>query len=211
MVRWVAGIEAMFDAINSVMSRTNIQHKLERTTRTQTDPARGHHGRGTRRGDVRTDGAQRCVACAKVVWFDAEAHTRYVETHAMLTYTHKRIFYRRRQDHPVGCARGAQDDGRRGGAGTSLSTYICPCPPIHPLCVWDASSVGLSSCVIHSGPKNPNPTLQVAVTHHVKRSAYVTQDDIHLPTLTVRETLFFAALLRMEEEVKHPLHICLVR
>lgn len=33
-------------------------------------------------------------------------------------------------------------------------------------------------------------------------SAYVTQDDIHLPTLTVRETLYYAAMLRMEEEVR---------
>ena len=89
-----------------------------------------------------------------------------------------------------------------------MGTYL------HPVCVWGASSVGLSFCHIHTAPTNPNPNTQstyhqVAVTHHVKRSAYVTQDDIHLPTLTVRETLFFAALLRMEEEVNY-IHVCFV-
>ncbi|EWM21044.1 atp-binding sub-family g member 2d [Nannochloropsis gaditana] len=33
------------------------------------------------------------------------------------------------------------------------------------------------------------------------RWAYVTQEDVHLPSLTVRETLWYAALLRLEESV----------
>lgn len=56
-------------------------------------------------------------------------------------------------------------------------------------------------CLVGSTHPVHRTERQVATTNDVKRSAYVTQDDVHLPTLTVRETLHYAALLRMEEEV----------
>ena len=36
----------------------------------------------------------------------------------------------------------------------------------------------------------------------MRRSAYVTQDNVHLASLTVRQTLEFAAALRMENSTK---------
>jgi ABC-type multidrug transport system ATPase subunit len=45
---------------------------------------------------------------------------------------------------------------------------------------------------------------RIVTSKEVKRWCYVTQDDVHLATLTVRETLQFAALLRIEEGVSGP-------
>ena len=44
-------------------------------------------------------------------------------------------------------------------------------------------------------------TGQVALAGGIRRWGYVTQDDLHLSTLTVHECLFYAALLRLEEGV----------